>query len=439
MKNRLRGLVGALLMMMSLSATAADFKIDQLIQLVEAGRTAEAYDYAKPHILANEGEPVFDFWYGLAAVDSGRISEGVFALERAVLSNPNDDRARLELARGYFLLEEDVRARQEFKVVLDHNPPPKVRANIKLFLDQIRLRESQYKTTATAYVELGFGYDSNINGAPGDATFNSPILGTLTLNDASLEQGDRFAEIIAGGQVTHPFAPGKQLQFGFNAASRRHLHEQEFETEQLNAFVAVSFRVDEDRYRVTGQLQEYEVDEDDNRSLFGIGLDWQRKLNDRLRVNLSGQVAQLGYPDQNQRDSTLYGFSAGAEYALTPTVISYGSLLAGHEDSHTNTDAARALADRKYVGFNGGLQWRYSARTTFGSSVLLQRSRYAAQNQLLGATRVDDLATLSFTGRWLLTDHWSVNASASITDNTSTLTINDYDRELYRVGLRYEF
>jgi tetratricopeptide (TPR) repeat protein len=443
MRNRIYGLLGALFLVLSLPAAAAEstagFKLQQLIQLVEAGRSAEAYDYLKPYILANEGEAAFDFWYGLAAIDSGHTSEGVFALERAVLSNPSDDRARLELARGYFQLEEDVRARQEFQVVLAHNPPPKVRANIKLFLDQIRLRESQYKTTALAYVEFGFGYDSNINGAPSDSTFNSPLLGNLTLANASLEQGDRFAELLAGGQLTHPFAPGRQLQFGFNAASRRHLHERVFETEQLNAFAAVSIREGDDRYRVTGQIQEYEVDSVDNRTLFGIGLDWQRRLDDRTRINLAGQVAQLRYPEQLIRDSTLYGLSAGAEYNITPTVIGYGSLLLGHEDSHSNTDEARALADRKYYGLNAGVQWRYSARTTLGASALYQSSRYAARNVLLGATRVDDFATVGLTGRWLLSDHWSINASASYTYNNSSLAINEYERELYRMGIRYEF
>jgi len=81
--------------------------------LVEQGRFADAFNLG----LKNEslsGEPLYDYYFGIAAVDSGRASLGVLALERVLLTNPENDLARLELARGYFVLEDYERAKEEF-------------------------------------------------------------------------------------------------------------------------------------------------------------------------------------------------------------------------------------------------------------------------------------------------------------------------------------
>jgi len=133
----------------------AALDISPIVKLYATGRAREAYDLARRHLTEGEGDPLFDYYHGLAAIDSGHISAGVFALERVLIANPRDDRARLELARGYFLLEEDLRARREFQAVLE--PPPGVVATIQRHLDAIRLRERRYKTSAAAYLEVGAG------------------------------------------------------------------------------------------------------------------------------------------------------------------------------------------------------------------------------------------------------------------------------------------
>ncbi|HEY5716878.1 MAG TPA: hypothetical protein VIS52_00170, partial [Motiliproteus sp.] len=148
-------------------AVHASALTDQLNRLVANGEMEQAYREASPHQQQLAGEPDYDLPYGIAAIDTGHINEGVFALERVLFLQPANHRARLEYARGLFILGEDAQARQAFNRVLDEaDPPTSVREKVEQFLAAIRRRESRYSTSARGYVGLGIGHDSNINSAP---------------------------------------------------------------------------------------------------------------------------------------------------------------------------------------------------------------------------------------------------------------------------------
>ena len=108
MKLRYSGVLG-LAVLLSIAGAAFAAPADDVKALIEKGDSAAAYALGKknPQEL---GIPVFDFYFGVAAVDSGHAGEGVLALERYVTNFPDNLQARLELARGYFVLGEDLRA-----------------------------------------------------------------------------------------------------------------------------------------------------------------------------------------------------------------------------------------------------------------------------------------------------------------------------------------
>jgi predicted Zn-dependent protease len=121
----------AAFLLAALSPIAAYAAIsDEVKTMLEQGKSKEAYELGRQHpeLL---GDPVFDFYYGLAAIDAGNAGEGVLALERYVINFPENTSARLELARGYYVLGEDARAREEFSAVLKTNPPEAVKFNIQ--------------------------------------------------------------------------------------------------------------------------------------------------------------------------------------------------------------------------------------------------------------------------------------------------------------------
>jgi len=118
---------------MLLSSALCAAPADEVRKLLEQGKPDEAYRAAK--LMPGElGNPPFDFYFGVAAVNNGKASEGVMALERYLLNFPDNQTARLELARGYFLLSDDGRARDEFDAILATNPPAEIAKVVREYL-----------------------------------------------------------------------------------------------------------------------------------------------------------------------------------------------------------------------------------------------------------------------------------------------------------------
>src|SRR3989338_1899886 len=112
---------------------------NEVRSLLEQNKPQDAYRLgrASPEML---GDPAFDFFYGIAAIDAGHAGEGVLALERYILSYPDNRDARFQLARGYFILGEDQRARDEFETLLPGSAGEQ-KVAVERYLDAIRARE----------------------------------------------------------------------------------------------------------------------------------------------------------------------------------------------------------------------------------------------------------------------------------------------------------
>jgi tetratricopeptide (TPR) repeat protein len=118
-----------------------------------------------PYEFDHSGNPNFDYWYGVAALESAHPDKATLALERALAVNPDYVAARLDLARSYFALGDMDRARVEFGVVLAQNPPTPAKLTIDRYLAEIDRRTQTKRTTLTGYLEGVLGRDTNVNNA----------------------------------------------------------------------------------------------------------------------------------------------------------------------------------------------------------------------------------------------------------------------------------
>ena len=177
---------------LSVSQVAWADVADEIKALIEQGKAKEAYELGLKHQdqLGNER---FDYAFGVAAIDSGRVSLGVLSLERVLLANPSDDLVRLELARGYFNLGEYQRAKDEFEEVKSHRPPAGVVSTINIYLDLIKAKEKKQRVHGTLYAEFGVGYNSNVNTATAVNSIISPIYGPIQLTGTSTPQPSPFS------------------------------------------------------------------------------------------------------------------------------------------------------------------------------------------------------------------------------------------------------
>ena len=131
-------------------AAEGESPVSEMDTLITQEQYQQAFALGQENLDEWEGDPDFDYAFGLAARESGNANESVFALERvAAIATDASLRAlaRLELARAYFVTNNLTASENLFNAVLASNPPPNVQQNIQDFLQRIEARQNAQTPT----------------------------------------------------------------------------------------------------------------------------------------------------------------------------------------------------------------------------------------------------------------------------------------------------
>jgi opacity protein-like surface antigen len=412
---------------------------NEIRALLEQGRAREAYELARRHP-EELGKPEFDFYYGIAAVDSGRAGEGVLALERYIVRFPENDRARLELARAYFVLGELMRARDEFETVRRRNPQPSVQATIDRFMDSIRAQETRYRTSASFYLEMGGGYDSNVNSGVGSPVLSVPTLGVVQLAQTGVRSADKFLHLAVGGQFSHPVAPGVALIGGASADGKLHADrfDQQFDQSNLVAYGGASVLKDRNLVRATLALSSLYVDYDRFRNSAALGAEWHRQLDEFNTASLSGQYARLEYPASPVRNADFYGLGLGWRRAFIGSLQPVFQVQALYGQESNDASPARNDLSRDLYTLRGGLSLTPAPRWGASLGATYTKSRFEDADPLFLSRRKDDYYAAELGASYSLTKQLSLRADYLYSDNRSSIPLYDYSRDVITLRARFE-
>lgn len=421
-----------------LPAIAAD--LEQALSLLAAGNAQQAYDLLAADEESNAGDPNFDYLLGLAALDSGQPGRAVFALERVLAVDPTHARARAEIARAYFQLGELETSRQEFEAVKQQGVPPQVAEAMQQFLSAIDQRIDGDRRQLRAYIELGLGYDSNINSANDQRNIAIPLFAGLLfrLNDAGVEDSDGVASIAAGFTGSYPLIGQFDLIGGGNVSKREHFSDESFETSSIDMHGGIGYTRGLDAFTLALQGETFLVDNHSFRNAYGIVAGWNRELNVRTRVSAFMQIFGLDYPGQDIRDAMRYVGGAGVSHALdirfNPVI--FASAYAGTEDERNS--GVPHLGHDLY-GFRIGSEARIWPKISVVAGMNVEFRDYDGPEPAFLRTRDDNRYQFRFGVNYRPLPTWKASATVSYVNNDSNIVINDYDRTLFMATLRKEF
>ena len=412
---------------------------DDIKALVDKGDARGAYEFGKsqPDQLGN---PAFDFYFGVAAIDSGHAGEGVLALERYVVNFPDNFNARLELARGYFVMGDDQRAREEFNEVLKAKPPAAVVANIERFMDALRSRESAYRTTAGFFLEAGYGYDTNVNGGVGNANINLPVFGNVLVGAAGVKTHSDFGWLAAGGNISVPVAPGVavfaggQMDGKFNGAGDA----RQFDQDNIAVNGGISYFKDRNFYRLTASHAEVAVDYNRFRNVNSLSGEWLHQIDELQTISPFLQYATFEYTGNNRpRDAEFYAGGIGYRKAFIGNWQPLLTASANYGKEH-NTEGRPDLGRDLYgariaLAITPRPKWAVSIGGTY------QNSHYDGPDVLLGTTRKDDYFAADAVASYAYTRNLSVRAELLVSKNDSNIDLYSYRRDILAFKVRYDF
>lgn len=418
------------------------FNFNILKSLFDSMKRKQAYAYARHHLPEMEGDPFFDYLYGVSAIDSGDANEGVFALERVLVSYPGDLVARLELARGYFVLQEYAQSKDAFEIVLKTNPPKHVRDTAESYLDQIRVSESRYRPTHSGFLEFTMGSDDNVNAGIDEST---NFFGFRFTPD-SLSQDDNFTALTGAWNYAHPISPGNIFESSVTANVRKNLDLSQFDTNTLGASAGFTQIRASSKYKTSLVAQQFMLDGESYRTLAGINFDWQYTLSQQSSLTSTIQYTQLDYtdqPGQPSKDSSLstlgVSFLQSFSAYLQPVFFATVSLSAEAADE-SNSPSALANTERDITNIRTGVMLNFTNTLALEAGIGLQSSQYGGKSIIRPTiTREDDYSSANLGLIWAFARKWRFDSRFNYTKNDSTLDLYDYERNVFEMTLNYTF
>lgn len=438
------GLLGLFIALL-ISSAHADELLDKAENLINKKQNQAAYELLAKELPNRAGSENFDLLLGIAALDSGHPTMAVFAFERVLDVNPNNARARAELGRAYFEMNENEAAREEFNIAKGQAIPAAVGTTIDKFLAQLDARMAAGKVAKkrfTAYAETTLGFDSNVNAATDSATITIPALGnaTFTLDEQSLKKDSGFIQPGVGLAFSAPFA--RQPSLGvFGSANFREKYtwnETEFRTRTFDGNLGLSYTKDKNSYRISAIGQYFGLDNDSYRELYGGRATWLHTWNDSTVITGYGQWAAQRYDVVPVRDVNQISGGIGVihlmKHAGDPLV---SATIFGGSDAEQ--DDSRPDIGRDFIGLRMSGEYNYNEHTKLTGDFTYQYSGYGAPDPFLRETRKDHFLYFAAAAEYRLHRNWYLKPEVQYIHNDSTLPINNYDRWQVMTTIRYNF
>lgn len=432
--------------------------VPQARALIEAKQPARAWDLLAPLEARSAGDPEFDYWLGVAALESGHLERAAIAFERVLVRNPDADAARLDLGRTYLAMGSLDIAAQEFQRLVPRAADDAARQVIAGYLEEIRKRKERQRYAISAFIEVGGGRDNNLSSSTRDfpgAIQSSFGLPGIVATGNSIHRQDNFGAVNGAVEMAYRVAEDRVAFAVAELRWRRYSEFNDYDYLVGNVVVGYQARSAEmvctatafaQGFRQDGALVDaLDVDAIKNdRNAFGIGFEARRPIDARWSVAVGVQFALGRYPTNPGQDTRLVTMSAAVEHR--PEWWPEGTLVAralyAHDDARrplnafTDTTASRHTAGLRLTAASeprGRVSWLAAA----GWSRRIDDDPFARAS--LVRTGRDDLFEAYVQGAIRLRDAWSLQPYFAYAYNRSNIELYTFRKAEGGIALRREF
>ena len=376
--------------------------------LISAGQFQQAFDLGSSNLQEWEGDPEFDFLYGLSALESGNPNDAVFALERVATVATDGvlrERSRLELARAYFVTNNLTAAENLFNLVLDANPPVNVQQNIEAFLQLIEARRDAQEPTLNWTIASTLGADDNINSATSNGLIDTPLIGEIELNPDGQETDDNFINTTVSLVYSYPFTRDRSVSATVNLVHLDNFDTDQFDIDNLRGEVAYNWGDETNRFRHGISASKVNLDQNGFQKSLGLNSSWQRVGGNGWYQTVAGSYSQLSYDTNNGgtfndlRDVNQALITGG----LTKISGLYTHSLNLYHANESPENSAGKHNGREFTGLAYSLLYRMNAQHTPYIRDSIQDVEHDSEHPVFFETvRADDNETIAVGWFWQL-------------------------------------
>ncbi len=255
---------------------------------------------------------------GDAEAREAHLDRAIASFRSILVNRPSQARARLELARAFFMKGEDRLARRHFERVLAGRPPAPVAANIQRFLQVIRARRQW-----NAHLSLALAPDSNLNTASdADKVWLDTPFGRLPFarpGDTAPKSGIGLS-VWSGGEYQHPLNAHWRLRAGADASVREYKGRR-FDSHSAAAYLGPRWLVDpRTEVSLLATAQRNWTAGTPGTDRYGLRLEAGRRLTPRLSVQARAGLRLRNCRDCDRFDGREGEAELGLNWVALPTL-----------------------------------------------------------------------------------------------------------------------
>ncbi|MEX0962973.1 MAG: tetratricopeptide repeat protein [Pseudohongiellaceae bacterium] len=418
----------------------------EMDNLIAQGQYQQAYDLGAESLDEWEGEPEFDYAFGLAALESGNANEAVFALERVTASATDPglrSRARLELARAYFVTNNLAASENLFNAVLATNPPVNVQQNIEVFLQLIESRRNSQRPSFNWTLSSVIGSDSNVNSATSNGLIDTPLIGQIELDPAGQESEDNFSSTSVQMTYSYPFTRDRSVNFNLNMGHLNNFETDQFDIDNVRGELAYNWGNEVHRFKHGISSGKVNLDQNGFQKTMAVNTSWQRAGENGWYQTLSGAYTKIRYDTNNGgdlndlRDVDQLLLTAGVTKIAGPLTHTM-SLYTADENPQASTGGDHN--GRAFTGLAYSLLYRMNSQHTPYLRASYQDVEHDREHPVFfDTTRSGKNKAITVGWFWQVARNLMVTGEAAFTDNNSNIPLFDFTRFKYQAGVRYQF
>ncbi len=421
------------------SFAAQDNVLIQAVALIRQADFKAAYALLEPLESERSGDIDYDYLLGVAGVESGNVTRGVFALERVLATNSNHKDARAEMAKAHFLLGETDAAKAEFNHVLALAPDAQTKKTVEKLLTAIEKIEGT-TTTFAAYLDYGLGWDSNVSSAPGISSIGVPIFGgaAFVLGNAARERADNFMNLAAGISFRQPLTQNLAIFGGVSGNSRLNGSEKDFDNSTLDFNAGLQLRLDKNNLSIALQDSHFDLNGESFRRAYGATVQWLYNVDNNNQLGLYAQYTRLDYAGNEIRnaDRSIIGINGAHAFQARFYPVIFASIYGGKEDAR---DSSVDFLSQEIIGARAGGQISVNNQWQIFTSVGVESRRNDENDSAFLYKREDDQYDATLGLRYLPARDWTIRPQLSYTKNDSNIDLNTFERKVFSVNVRKDF
>lgn len=411
-----------------------------MVECMAAAREGEAgYQEAEKAFLAEPGNVDTNYRLGQMALETGRFHEAQAAFERILFQKPEDERARLELGRAYFLSGSYTQAQKEFVAVLDAKPPKPVREKILRYLDEIDRRQS--RMSLDGVVSAALQHDTNVKNAHGtdayDVYVGEESVSVTGEKEASDTSHREFAVLRYRNDLGRK---GK----GFAGASLTALNQSYLSEDDVNlAYFGVEagggYLFGQGSLYVPVRYERLWYGGDDYLAVTGIvpTLSWGLANGTTLFAEAGFRKKGYVQDENSDRDSTLVSFSGGAAWRTMGAKVTVSATA--ETETKDDDDSQRVDVDMAMVGGRAAVVYPLNKMSDLYAHLAVKSYAYSDENPQFGNKRSDDYLNLNLSYSRKVGQTLMLNVAYDYISNGSNQSAYDYAKHMLTAGVAYPF